>query len=49
MIQRGVKSKLEGVRYPCNFCDYKATKENSLKRHIQTRHEGVRLQSNTAI
>ena len=36
------KRKLEGVRYPCNKCEYSATKRNHLTEHIKNKHEGVR-------
>ena len=28
--------------YPCNQCDYKATREEHLKKHKEYKHEGVR-------
>ena len=30
------------VRFPCEQCDYQATKAHDLKRHIEARHLGVR-------
>ena len=32
-----------GVKYPCNFCVYKATTKRSLKRHIQSIHEKIKF------
>ena len=29
----------EGVNYPCNWCDYKATSKSNLIRHTQSIHE----------
>ena len=29
----------EGVNYPCNRCDYKATSKSNLIRHTQTIHD----------
>ena len=31
------------VKYPCNHCDYKATKKGNLLTHIKSKHEGVRF------
>ena len=28
--------------YPCNMCEYSATRISFLKRHKETKHEGVR-------
>ena len=36
------KQTHEGVRYPCNQCDYKATLSSNLITHIKSQHEGVR-------
>ena len=33
---RHVRSKHEGVRYPCSQCDYQATQQSSLNRHVKT-------------
>ena len=30
----------EGVRYPCNQCEYSAAQPGNLKIHIQSIHEG---------
>ena len=36
------KKKHEGVRYPCDKCDYAATLASNLKRHIENKHKWVR-------
>ena len=36
------KSIHQGVKYPCDLCDYQATQPSNLKAHIQKRHEGIR-------
>ena len=36
------KSKHEGVRYPCNQCDYQASYRSHLQNHIQSAHEGTK-------
>ena len=38
VLQRHNKIIHEGIRFPCNMCDYKATQRNSLKRHFQSKH-----------
>ena len=37
-----MKSEHEGVKYPCDQCDYKATWKHSLKRHFKSKHVGVK-------
>ena len=37
-----IKSKHEGVRYPCDQCDYRATQKSLLLNHIKAKHEGVK-------
>ena len=32
--------------YPCNLCDYKATQQGSLKKHIESVHEKVKYPCN---
>ena len=32
------RSKHEGIKYPCNQCDYQATTQGSLKRHTKSIH-----------
>ena len=34
----------EGIKYQCDFCDYKATQKNALKTHKMSVHEGIRYQ-----
>ena len=31
----------KGITYTCNQCDYKFTRESSLKTHIEAIHENV--------
>ena len=37
-----VKSKHEGVQFPCDQCDYKATKQGNLLRHVKSKHGVVK-------
>ena len=30
------------MRYPCDKCEYAATKASNLKEHVEKKHEGVR-------
>ena len=32
----------EGIKYPCNHCDYQATGSDNLTTHIQSKHEGIK-------
>ena len=34
------KTKHDGVRYPCDQCDFMATRKADVKRHKQTKHKG---------
>ena len=34
------------MKYDCNKCDYRATMQGSLTRHIQSVHEGVKYDCN---
>ena len=43
---RHIKSKHEGVKYPCNQCDYKATGKRHLPQHVKSQHEGVKYPCN---
>ena len=43
-LKKHIKSKNEGVRYPCSHCDYAATTKSYLKVYIEIKHEGVRYQ-----
>ena len=33
----------EGVKFPCDQCDYKATQKGDLLKHIKSLHEGVKI------
>ena len=44
-MQYDTQSKHEGIRYPCDKCEYEATKQDQLKRHKQNKHEGFRYPS----
>ena len=35
---------LEGVKYECDKCDYKATAMGSLRRHQEIKHGGMRYE-----
>ena len=37
-----LKKKHQGLRYPCDQCEYVATEVHNLKLHIDSKHEGVR-------
>ena len=45
-LVRHIRSKHEGVRYPCNQCEYQATTQGSLKTHKESIHEGVKYSCN---
>ena len=34
--------KHEGIRLPCNLCDFTATRAAHLREHKRNKHEGVR-------
>ena len=36
------RSKHEGIRYPCDHCDYAATTPTGLRQHKESKHEGIR-------
>ena len=36
-----IKNIHEGVRYPCEQCEYSSTTARNLKSHIENKHEGV--------
>ena len=36
------RSKTKIIRYPCESCDYSATKASHLKQYIERKHEGIR-------
>ena len=33
-----LESRLKGIQFPCEQCDYEATGESRLKRHVMTKH-----------
>ena len=35
-------SKHEGFKYPCDQCEYEASKKSNLKTHKMAKHEGVK-------
>ena len=41
-----IQSKHEILKYPCNKCDYQATKKSNLTTHIQSLHKGVKYACN---
>ena len=41
-----IKAKLQGIKYPCNACDYQGNRKEQLQRHIRTKHEGVKYPCN---
>ena len=45
ILQHGmmhIKAKHEGIKYPCNQCDYVATQQSNLKTHKKYKHMGIR-------
>ena len=40
------RSVHEGIKYPCNLCDYQATTQGSLQTHIKSVHEGIKYACN---
>ena len=34
------------MKYDCNQCDYKATTQGNLRKHKQSKHEGVKYYCN---
>ena len=36
------KSKHEGIRYPCDMCDFAGSTSSNLKVHKEAKHEGIR-------
>merc|ERR1740128_1103379 len=41
-LERHIKSKHEGISYPCDQCDYVAIHKYHLKQHERSKHEGIR-------
>ena len=40
-VKKHIKYKHEGVRYPCDQCEFAAITADSLRRHIEIKHEGM--------
>ena len=36
------ESKHDGIRYPCDQCEYAATTSSSLRRHKESKYRGIR-------
>ena len=34
----------EGMKYPCDHCEYKATEKGDLKKHTMPVHKGIKYQ-----
>ena len=34
----------EGIKYKCDYCEYKAVQKGNLKRHTMSVHEGIKYQ-----
>ena len=43
--KRYLESKHEGVRYPCDKCEYDVTISCHMKEHFESKHDGVRYPS----
>ena len=41
-LKQHKQSKHDGVRYPCDQCDYAATDPSNLNKHQQSKQRGVR-------
>ena len=44
-----MRQTLNQMMYPCNQCDYKAKRQSHLKRHIQSKHEGIKYPCNQCV
>lgn len=40
-LKTHIKNKHEGVRYPCDLCDYAATTNTALKIHVEAMQASV--------
>ena len=40
-LKRHKEAKHEGIRYPCDQCEFAATRISLLKRHKEAKHEGI--------
>ena len=38
VLKKHNKTVHDGLRFPCHFCDHKATQQQSLYRHIKNKH-----------
>ena len=45
-MMKHYRSRHEGIKYPCNQCDYQATQPGNLQIHIQAKHEGIKYPCN---
>ena len=36
-----MKSIHDGVKYSCEYCDFKATEKSNLQNHVKSIHDGV--------
>ena len=43
-VTNHVKTVHEGLRYPCDQCDYQGNSMQSLRKHIQSSHEGIKYE-----
>ena len=41
IIKQHINVHHKGIRYPCDFCEYKATCKSHLGKHVDTQHKGV--------
>ena len=37
-----LRRKHEGIKYPCNRCDFQATLQQNLMTHKRSKHEGIK-------
>ena len=42
ILKKHIDSKHKGVIYPCDKCEYAATRAEQLREHIKRKHERVR-------
>ena len=41
-LQTHIQSLHDGIKYPCNQCDYQAKRLGHLREHIESKHEGIK-------
>ena len=41
-MKKDKRSKHEGIKYPCDQCEYAITSTTNLKQHKESKHEGKR-------